>query len=217
MVSDRDTIMDAALSALSEPEMSRVVHKLLRELRSGERAGWFVDAVFQTVRKPDICDAYVFARLGGDVAGGRLQFARVHVGATPAGDRERAENQRRLSRLPREFSARVFGDQAHGPDGLLSWAYPVKVAPVSWVPLDADDAPPCETTEGRLLEPGSSPLEIGYQDSAKTLITLYTHGRLARWAYDSEDIVLMHLSPSGIGVLNEKKTEGAEEGDDDGQ
>ncbi|KOV81765.1 hypothetical protein ADL03_27585 [Nocardia sp. NRRL S-836] len=130
---------------------------------------------------------------------GELAVGRIDVGSRPGPDANRAGNQAALNVLsefdadypddPPGFSAFVDPDQRLDPygDGSFRWSGEIQLG------IGVPNRPQAAAWAhiGPLGEGMTVPLEIGHTDTQTTYMHLVQGIGLARWAYGSEEIVLL--------------------------
>jgi hypothetical protein len=173
----------AALGAGLDP---RDVGAKYRALQQNECPEWLARFLFQKSngQGPDLYDAYALLMLCNWSNAGWLAFYHVAVGVGPVADRKVDENNARLRGLAPCFSA-VFRPEFHVgrcDDGQFSWSSPL-------------------TFPTHEQQPGLVPFEVGTTASSRTILHLREDGGVARWAYDSNDIVLGVVTPVGRRAL----------------
>lgn len=127
-------------------------------------------------RKIELVDAFLYAKFNDWVLDNKVVRAKIRVGETPVGDAETDENNRRLEKISKPFSARFWGGYADY-DGEVSWEETIVLKGGG---------------EYVAVPPGWAPLEVGYTDAATSYSHLFYTGFLARWAYDDKCVYLMH-------------------------
>ena len=134
-----------------------------------------------------------FVRVHAEICKGLISMVDIVVDQEPSKDKERHENQVKLSDLPHPFEAEVSPDQSGGDcDGTLWWTEPIRAERLIGVPF----LPPCRlgAKQGinipHWVEPDFAPLEIGFTSASRTLLHLREQGAVARWPYGSNTIRL---------------------------
>ena len=185
-----------------------VVYKIWRRLLNKEIDKIFVDAVFQynhyKFPYPDIYDAYLFCQIETRLIMGELLYFRIPLGQVPVGNSQVAINQKSLNEGLKdssidgiELKAVVAPEKGRGArkDGQLRWEKELIG----------------EAKDGTIYEvaPDYIPLEIGTTDSITTYQHIVRDGGVARWAYDSKELVLfINLRCEVIQVKKLKSKEG---------
>jgi hypothetical protein len=143
-----------------------------------------VDALGQNYMLPSLAEAYAFAQLWYMLWAGELAVTRLAIGQEPFADADVDGNDEVLQQLSRtsgvRCSARFWGGLADD-DGYVRIEQPIWLELVNFSGEKVQDGP-----DGL-----DYPLEVGYQLWSKTLHTLRTRGKLARWPYGSRDVWLL--------------------------
>nr|WP_307990372.1 hypothetical protein [uncultured Niameybacter sp.] len=169
-----------------------IVYEMWRSLLDERYDKVFIDAIYQynhyKLPYPDIYDAYFVCEIQKRFLVGELFYFKIHLGQVPTSDSRVDTNQERLDEGLRQFKERsvegrdikaiVVPEKGRGArkDGELSWAESIIG----------------EALDGTIYEiaPDHIPLEIGTTDSITTYQHIVRDGGVARWAYDSEILVL---------------------------
>lgn len=164
-----------------------------RDLRQDQQRKWMTDAFGQPFGGWKAAhDAYLW-RLYEFWFMGELAVTRLPMGCTPYADKQREANHAALQALKLidgpQVSAKVDMDQCLSPDGdgSLTWENEITLGII--VPGDPIlDA----WAHVNPIGPRSAvPLEIGYTDPVTTYMHLLDGQGVARWAYGSNEVVLM--------------------------
>lgn len=121
---------------------------------------------------------------------GEIAVTQLPVGTQPHRDAARAENAAALEALQRIgdgdlFRAKVNQTQRHAEgDGTLHWTRRIILGARS-------PEHPREEIVAVVNGPGDAPLEIGSSNASTTFMHLAGGGNLARWAYGSDNVVLI--------------------------
>lgn len=157
---------------------------------------WFVDMVFRRWERErtDAYDAHGVMVVWAHWIAGGLAIVRLDVGHGPGPDRDEAGNQAILdANLHENFHAIVNPSRGrgHGDDGIIKWDKPIHATVC--VHRGSPGCPiGCDVSQmDRILPSGSAPLEIGNTAASRTLLHLIQDRSLARWAYESKEIVLV--------------------------
>lgn len=174
----------------TNPAWGPLLRKTREDLERG-RYQW-ADAFFQNYRAGmTIADVYGFALCWHHLMSGHIGHATIYVGSTPNSDLLSEENQAALNDLPAPFRALV--DPGRGAaaenDGMLSWD-----APITLTRTFGDDGE--QRFETWLREPSCLPLEIGTTAVSTTLLHLRGGAGVARWAYESKEIIVLAAHPT---------------------
>lgn len=143
------------------PGLITTLHEMVVELNGPKESfSALRDVVSQPWRHPrrDWYDAAALIELGLHMQAGWCVVLRVPLGATPGKDRDQADNQAKLNRLDRPYSAWCASGNADD-DGALSWDEPIVVQHV----MDE---------ERKLVvrfRPSQVPLEIGHTEPETTI------------------------------------------------
>jgi hypothetical protein len=164
--------------------------KTVRNLSCNLFDQWYVDMIFQKWERfgsIDIYDAYPFACMHTLLNTGIIFLARIGIGVSPSADKCIEQNQKKLDTLWHPFSGEFWGG-TQDEDGYIEVKENISFTSVS---IDLETG---EKFEKHDFFTGKFPLEVGYISAAKTKMYFPVRGgcnRLARWAYGSDDIILM--------------------------
>jgi hypothetical protein len=165
------------------PEYAAALGRMIRRLNGrDDHGGALDDVVSQPWGNPrrDWYDAAALFEVAQYLQVGWYVTAVVPVGEEPGRDKDLADNQRKLDRLPEPYSARCASG-AGDNDGRFVWLNPVSVEHrmqdnerlvVTYAPTDV-------------------PLEIGHTDPATTIWHMWEEGGVARWPYGHKRITLL--------------------------
>ena len=164
-------------------KVGEIASEILYKLRTGfyKNSDWFgqyFNDDFIT-----IADAYTFGTLHYWACSGKLMFTRVYLNISPNADIDTEWNGNALRNLPRPFSGIYEGGRNEDDDGLIFWNEPIN--------LNAFDMDGIE--HRKILQPGSCPLEVGTTTFIRTYFHLYQQITLARWPYNSKEIIIMSM------------------------
>ena len=176
-----------------DPEWARLAAEVRNKLEAGAYDRWLVDAVFQLpeiprARQPrlSLAEAYGFAVLRTDLLLGKTLHFMVRVGKGPGPDARIDYNQKLLNKLPEPFNATFAPERGRSAncDGSFAWNETIE-AIQTFVQEDSS-----ERIKMKRLPPYSVSLEVGTTSVSKTAQHLRAGG-VARWAYDSEWVVVL--------------------------
>lgn len=191
------TLHETAARAGYERLVAEGGAQVLAEYEMKMRAGWwsshYVDSICQPYRGLTPEQVFMFTRVHGLIAQGRLASVPIAVCAQPSPDRARGVNASKLAELPHPFRAEVDMEQTvdHHGDGLLVWGDSITVV----------DNPLTR------LEPGDASLEIGSCPASRVWQYLAEVGKVARWAYGSDRIYLFVGRPTPIALASSLRQE----------
>ena len=180
--------------ALKQPEWGPAIVETKERLSSGwYQPEWLVDAIFQNARGGvTITDAYGFLLVWMHIWSGEVGVRALRLPTGPYRDAKVAENAACLINLPSPFTAIVDPTKGRGEgnDGALIW-----IDNVTLGRLFMTD--PCESTHEKwCCGPDQIALEIGTTAVSRTLLHLRMGRGVARWAYDSERVVVLKSHPT---------------------
>jgi hypothetical protein len=121
------------------------------------------------------------------IDGGLLTACRIQVGNTPGYDRDVEYNNQCIKHMPAPFSGCFKGGDGGDNDGQIRWNAPVNLNMIV-------NGTEYKTVLSPETIPDRAPLEVGYTNYSTSYQHLIEEGALARWAYGSEDIYLLHYS-----------------------
>ncbi len=167
---------------MTDPEFARTTATYLKNLR--ERLYTYQGVICQQWARYDydIYEAFAFSQVHYMMCCADIVMARVKIGVTPCKDREIGLMNDLLGKnLWEPFSAKFWGG-TQDEDGVFKIEKPIEFDMAHW------------KTHEQVIKAvsGDFPLEVGYTSGMKTLHTLRTRGRLARWPYDDEMIYLLY-------------------------
>jgi hypothetical protein len=178
---------------LREGMDTKVLWLYLNDLLDKKRDSRLTQLLFQHSHdSTTVYDAYAFGLLMTWYETGLISFVSISVGAGPCQDHKVDENNKILRGLPRGFSADFIPGKGTGDldDGLFRWSVPIRIEHM----VDGE-------YEIRTQPPGVVPFEVGTTRASRTLYHLRKDGGLARWPYDSKEIVLCVVTQKGREVL----------------
>lgn len=183
----RDAIIHSykELVARDDTEKINFINKIYADFVSGDYNERFVDIIMQKFsREPiDIYDTYAYFLIWEAMMVGKINFAEIHIGKTPFGDKGVNENNEILSTLRHPFRAEFSPSKGRGynDDGTFYWDIPIELG------IKIPDGTEFQHT----VAPWQAPLEVGYTNPETTLMHLKEQGYLARWPYNHDIIYLI--------------------------
>lgn len=155
---------------------------VLGKLTNGYYEKWYVNMIFQNhERYPlSIYDAYAFSLIHCDICSGKIVLSKIGLGEIPMKDKCIDINNALLDRLWYPFYGKFWGG-TQDSDGYIDVKEEIEMNSIT-------------PDYGKItsMADGMFPLEVGYTNAGKTMTYLRSNfGRLARWPYDSTDIILM--------------------------
>lgn len=169
-----------------QPSYLSTLHGYLTRIRDGFYDPLWANAIMQGywTQKVDIYEAHAFAMVWADIWTGAVVHAPIGPIGEPYADSKVTENNERLARLPSPFRAEFAPEVGRGArsDGVFRWDEPLELYDTA-------------NQESVTIPPGNAPLEVGYTFAHKTLQHIREEGRVARWAYGSDVVVLLVVKP----------------------
>ncbi len=171
---------------MTNPAFGAMVSEYLKRMRL-HSYGWHLDAICQKFEQfnYDIYDACPFSQVHVGLCLGQIAAIKLDIGKTPGPDDDLRRNNQMLKSLPEGFHGKFYGG-TQDEDGyiiiekpVMGYAYNVKT----------------RKREGFVFE-GHYPLEVGATSAIKSLLSLRSCGRLARWPYGHKSIYLMQADES---------------------
>lgn len=187
------------------PNSGMVLADTWKKLMDGYYNLEIVNSIFQYPEwsYPDLYDAYYFALTWAKIIDKDLYFLKIPLNEEPSSDKEVEDNNYKLETgLSRYytlftderlrvynkglFKAQFKPEKGRGAtsDGSFHWTKPLVV--------ENEKCQDISKSKKVLIKipPGKVPLEVGSTDSFTTFQHLEENGGVARWAYNSKDIIL---------------------------
>lgn len=162
------------------PQEAMVAYTALNKLKNNFFDHKLVNNVFQS---PDweysAAEAYYFSKVYIGILKNEILLLPIKLGDKPSNDIEIMQNNLKLSYLPNDFYAEFLpcdGPIVDSSDGFLNW--------------DKDVIFYDSKGNENIIKENSIPLEVGYTNPFTTFMHLERDGGVARWPYESDEILL---------------------------